>query len=79
MELGVRQSHSRTGQCWDNAVGESFFATIKSDLPEDGVWSTRASAHKAIFEYIEADYNILTLPRAPRARRPWASREPRVP
>lgn len=56
-ELGVRLSHGRTGQCWDNAVGESFFATIKNELLEDGVWPTRATAHAAIFEYIEAWYN----------------------
>jgi len=56
-ELGVRLSHGRKGQCWDNAVGESFFATIKTELLDDGRWPTRASAHKAIFEYIEADYN----------------------
>lgn len=56
-ELGVRLSHGRKGQCWDNAVGESFFATIKTELLEDGVWPTLASASKAIFEYIEGWYN----------------------
>jgi transposase InsO family protein len=57
-ELGVRLSHGRKGQCWDNAVSESFFATIKTELLEDGVWPTHASAHSAIFEYIESDYNL---------------------
>jgi transposase InsO family protein len=57
-DLDVRLSHGRKGQCWDNAVGESFFATIKTELLEDGVWPTRAAAHAAIFEYIEADYNL---------------------
>jgi transposase InsO family protein len=56
-DLGLRLSHGRTGQCWDNAVGESFFATIKNELLEDGVWPTRAAAHAAIFEYIEGWYN----------------------
>lgn len=56
-ELGVRLSHGRTGQCWDNAVGESFFATIKNELLHDGVWPTRATAHAAIFDYIEGWYN----------------------
>ena len=56
-DLGVRLSHGRTGQCWDNAVGESFFATIKNELLEGGVWPTRAAAHAAIFEYIEGWYN----------------------
>lgn len=57
-ELGVALSHGRKGQCWDNAVGESFFATIKTELLEDGVWPTHASARAAIFEYIESDYNL---------------------
>jgi transposase InsO family protein len=57
-DLQVRLSHGRKGQCWDNAVGESFFATIKTELLDDGVWPTRAAAHAAIFEYIEADYNL---------------------
>jgi transposase InsO family protein len=57
-ELGVRLSHGRKGQCWDNAVGESFFATIKTELIDDGVWPTRRSAQAAIFEYIESDYNL---------------------
>lgn len=57
-QLGVRLSHARKGQCWDNAVGESFFNTIKTELLEDGIWPTRAAAHAAIFEYIEADYNL---------------------
>ena len=45
------------GECWDNAVGESFFATIKNELLEDCVWPTRASAHAAIFDHIEGWYN----------------------
>ena len=57
-ELGVRLSHGRKGQCWDNAVGESFFNTIKTELLEGGVWPTRTAAHTAIFEYIESDYNL---------------------
>jgi putative transposase len=57
-ELGVRLSVGRKGQCWDNAVGESFFATIKTEVLADGVWPTHASAHTAIFEYIESDYNL---------------------
>jgi transposase InsO family protein len=56
-ELAVRLSHGRKGQCWDNAVSESFFATIKTELLGDHAWPTRISAHKAIFDYIEGDYN----------------------
>ncbi|GLY19995.1 hypothetical protein Kisp01_70090 [Kineosporia sp. NBRC 101677] len=55
--LGVRLSHGRKGQCWDNAVGESFFATIKTELLEEVSWPDHATAAKAIFEYIEGDYN----------------------
>lgn len=54
---GVRLSVGRTGVCWDNAVAESFFATIKSELLNQRSWPTKALAHKAIFEWIEGWYN----------------------
>nr|WP_042179522.1 IS3 family transposase [Kibdelosporangium sp. MJ126-NF4]CEL13865.1 Mobile element protein [Kibdelosporangium sp. MJ126-NF4]CEL17860.1 Mobile element protein [Kibdelosporangium sp. MJ126-NF4]CEL20685.1 Mobile element protein [Kibdelosporangium sp. MJ126-NF4]CTQ88233.1 Mobile element protein [Kibdelosporangium sp. MJ126-NF4]CTQ89598.1 Mobile element protein [Kibdelosporangium sp. MJ126-NF4] len=54
---GVRLSVGRKGQCWDNAVAESFFATIKTELLDRQAWPTKALAHKAIFEYIEGWYN----------------------
>nr|AXL05587.1 hypothetical protein [uncultured bacterium] len=54
---GVRLSVGRKGQCWDNAVAESFFATIKTELLDRQAWLTKAKAHKAIFEYIEGWYN----------------------
>jgi transposase InsO family protein len=50
---GVRLSVGRRGQCWDNAVAESFFATIKTELLDRRPWPTRAAAHKAIFNWIE--------------------------
>lgn len=50
-------SMSRKGDCWDNAVSESFFATLKSELIETRVWETREQARAAIFEYIEVWYN----------------------
>ena len=53
----VRLSVGRKGQCWDNAVAESFFATIKTELLDRQPWPTKALAHKAIFEYIEGWYN----------------------
>jgi transposase InsO family protein len=56
-DLGVRLSVGRKGQCWDNAVAESFFATIKKELLDRQGWPTRTAAHKAIFEYIEGWYN----------------------
>jgi len=56
-ETGVRLSVGRKGQCWDNAVAESFFATIKTEMLDRQPWPTKAKAHKAIFEYIEGWYN----------------------
>jgi transposase InsO family protein len=54
---GIVQSLSRPGQCWDNAVAESFFATLKEELLYRGVWPTRDAAKRAIFEYVEVFYN----------------------
>ena len=54
---GVRLSVGRRGQCWDNTVAESFFATIKTELLERRPWPTRTAAHKAIFTWIEGWYN----------------------
>ena len=56
-QAGVRLSVGRTGQCWDNAVAESFFATIKTELLHQRPWSTKTQAHQAIFSYIEGWYN----------------------
>jgi transposase InsO family protein len=56
-EVGVRLSVGRKGQCWDNAVAESFFATIKTEMLDRQPWPTKAKAHKAIFEYVEGWYN----------------------
>lgn len=56
-QLGVRLSVGRKGQCWDNVVAESFFATIKAELLDPRAWPTRAAADKAIFEWIEGWYN----------------------
>lgn len=53
----MRQSLSRPGQCWDNAVAESWFATLKDELIDRHVWPTRARARQAIFEFIEGFYN----------------------
>ncbi|MEU4572185.1 IS3 family transposase [Nonomuraea sp. NPDC023979] len=56
--LGVRLSVGRTGQCWDNALAESFFATLKGELLDQRSWPTRAAARSAIFEFIEGWYNL---------------------
>lgn len=50
-------SMSRRGDCWDNAVAESFFSTIKIELVYETEWATRAEARTAIFEYLEVFYN----------------------
>ena len=50
-------SMSRTGDCWDNAVAESFFATLKRELVDRVRWRTRDEARAAIFTYIESWYN----------------------
>jgi putative transposase len=54
---GITASMSRKGNCWDNAVAESFFASIKVEIKPEQIWSTRAEARTAIFEYIETWYN----------------------
>jgi len=54
---GITQSLSRPGQCWDNAVAESFFATLKTELIVRHSWPTRAAVRTAVFEFIEVFYN----------------------
>lgn len=56
-EAGFTASMSRVGNCWDNAVVESFFATLTKELLVDGVFATRAEASRAVFEFIEIWYN----------------------
>jgi putative transposase len=56
-ESGLVCSMSRKGDCWDNAVAESFFATLKGELVDHADFATRAEARTAIFEYIEVFYN----------------------
>jgi transposase InsO family protein len=53
----ITQSFSRPAQCWDNAVGESWFSTLKNELVHRYAWPTRAQARQAIFEFIEVFYN----------------------
>jgi transposase InsO family protein len=53
-------SLSRKGNCWDNAVVESFFATLKREL-DQSVFRTRDEARLAVFEYIESWYNPVRL------------------
>jgi putative transposase len=54
---GIEVSMSRKGNCWDNAVAESFFSTRKAELVHDRRWSGRLELRSALFEYIEVFYN----------------------
>ena len=54
---GMMASMSRKGNCWDNAVAESFFATLEFELVMTADWHTRAEARRAVFRYIETWYN----------------------
>ena len=58
---GMRASMSRKGNCWDNAVAESFFATLEAELIAGSDWATRGEARQAIFEYIATWYNTRRL------------------
>ena len=56
-EHKVVQSLSRPRQCWDNAVAESFFGSLKTELVHRRSWATRAQARRAVFDYIEVFFN----------------------
>lgn len=56
-ELPVAQSMSRKGNCWDNAIAESFFKTLKTEMVYHRKFETRAQAKLEIFDYIEVWYN----------------------
>ena len=73
--MGISVSMSRKGNCWDNAVAESFFATLKNELVHRSSWSNGADLYDALFEYIEVFYNrrrlhsSLGYKRQPRSRK----------
>lgn len=54
---GLRASMSRRANCWDNAVAESFFATLEWELMAQRDWRSPAEARRDIFAYIETWYN----------------------
>ncbi len=56
-KVGAVKSMSRKGDCWDNAVAESFFATIKGEMIDHEDYRTRGAAIAAIADYIDGFYN----------------------
>jgi putative transposase len=56
-QRGLVASMSRSGDCWDNAVAESFFATLKTELVDHEHYPTRAAAVASIGDYVERFYN----------------------
>jgi putative transposase len=54
---GIAQSMGSRGDCWDNAVAESFFATLKKELIHRRSWPTKGELRTEIFDYIEVFYN----------------------
>jgi transposase InsO family protein len=55
--LDVTVSMSRSGNCWDNAVAESFFATLKRELIHRRNWTDVDDVRRSAFEYIDVFYN----------------------
>ncbi len=56
-DVGIAQSMGSKGCAYDNAVAESFFATLKKELVHRSSWPTRRELTSEVFEYIEAFYN----------------------
>ena len=52
---------SRVGNCWDNAVAESFFHSLKVELVQDNRYKNREIAKTSLFEYMEGYYNQMRL------------------
>lgn len=59
--FGVIQSMSRKGNCWDNAVAESFFKTLKTECIYRHHFDTMEQARKALFRYIDGFYNTVRI------------------
>jgi putative transposase len=56
-ESGIAASMGSIGDCYDNAMAESFFATLETELIDRSDWATGAEAKAAVFDYIEVFYN----------------------
>ncbi|MDP8909473.1 MAG: IS3 family transposase [Chloroflexota bacterium] len=57
LAAGIAQSMGSRGDCFDNAVAESFFATLKKELIHRRSWPTKAELRTEVFDYIEVFYN----------------------
>jgi putative transposase len=55
---GIVASMSRKGDCWDNAVAESFFATLRAELVDHERYASHEAAERSIGDYIDSFYNI---------------------
>jgi putative transposase len=53
----MQTSMSRKGNCWDNAVAESFFSSLKKERIRKRIYKTRDMARSNVFDYIEGFYN----------------------
>jgi putative transposase len=60
-QIGIHRSMGSKGDCFDNAVAESFFATLEKDMLRRRSFATRQEARTAVFDYIEAFYNPVRL------------------
>jgi transposase InsO family protein len=56
-DAGIARSMGSKGDCFDNAVAESFFATLKKELIHRRSWPTKAELRTEVFDYIEVFYN----------------------
>jgi putative transposase len=56
-EAGLAVSMGSRGDAYDNAVAETFFATLKKELVNRRTWPSRLELQSAVFEYVEAFYN----------------------
>lgn len=70
---------SRAADCYDNALAESFFAKLKSELVDRTTWATRRQARLAVFEWIEVFSNRQRLHSALGYQTPLAFEERRAP
>ena len=56
-KAGIARSMGSRGDCWDNAVAETFFATLKKELVHRRSWPEREELRREVFDYIEIFYN----------------------